>query len=110
MKKLLFLLSLLFTCFVWSQETVMIKTIETYGTFAAIKKEIHIIEGDKEVKTITLENKHNAKGIPKNMKVIKSVLDTYLLNNYELISSEAVSFGWNGVFTIEHTYLLKNNN
>jgi hypothetical protein len=35
------------------------------------------------------------------------MLDKYLNVKYKLMSSNVVSFGWNGVFTIEHIYLLE---
>lgn len=113
MKNLLLLLAIaLISLNVYSQEeskTVMIKSIETYGSFASMKKSLHIV--DEEGKTTTTElEKHNTKGIPKNMSVIKNALDKYINKGYKMISSTAVSFGWKGVFTIEHTYILKDTN
>ena len=63
------------------------------------------------VTTIELE-KHNTEGIPKNMVIIKTELDKYLNRGFKVVSSTAVSFGENVVFTIEHSYVLekiKNN-
>ncbi|WP_458626444.1 hypothetical protein [Winogradskyella sp. PC D3.3] len=85
----------------------MIKSIETYGSFASMKKSLHIVNEEGEIKTIELE-KHNTKGIPTNMVTIKKEIDNYLNRGYKLISSNGISFGWNGVFTIEHTYILEN--
>jgi len=109
MKKVLVTLALIIGIVVTSygqSNTVMIKSIETYGSFAAMAKNLHIINEEGVVRTIQLE-KHNTKGILKNMVTIKKVLDSYLANGYSIISSNGVSFGWNSVFTIEHTYILK---
>ena len=110
MKKLLLLLTIGFISLnIYSQNesnTVMIKSIETYGGFASMKRNLHIIDENGKLTSVELE-KHNTKGIPINMNIIKKVLDKYLNSNYELISSNAVSFGWNGVFTVEHTYILE---
>lgn len=96
-----------FTIYCQSESnTVMIKSIETYGSFASMKKNLYIINEDGELTSIELE-KHNTNGIPENMLVIKQKLDEYLHKDYEIISSDAVSFGWQGVFTIEHTYILQ---
>ena len=112
MKRLLILIVIGFISFnSYSQNessTVMIKSIETYGSFASMKRSLHIIDEKGEITTAELE-KHNTKGIPANMVTIKNTLDKYINQNYELISSNAVSFGWNGVFTIENTYVLKKN-
>jgi hypothetical protein len=112
MKRLLTVIAITFISFnSFSQNesnTVMIKSIETYGSFASMKRNLHIINEKGEITTTALE-KHNTKGIPTNMETIKKTLDKYLNQDYELISSNAVSFGWNGVFTIEHTYILKKN-
>nr|WP_321230751.1 hypothetical protein [uncultured Psychroserpens sp.] len=110
MKRILLLLTIcLITFNTYSQtesNTVIIKSIETYGSFASMKKNLHIIDEKGEVTSIELE-KHNTKGIPINMVTIKTALDKYLNQGYKMISSNAVSFGWNGVFTIEHTYILE---
>lgn len=84
----------------------MIKAIETYGSFASMEINLHIVNENGELITKKLE-KHNTKGIPQNMIVIKNEIDSYLLKGYFIISSTAVSFGWNAVFTIEHTYILE---
>lgn len=110
MKKILILLTFALISFnSYSQnesKTVMIKSIETYGSFLSMKRNLHIINEKGEITTTELE-KHNTKGIPTNMVTIKKTLDKYLNLGYELISSNAVSFGWNGVFTIENTYIMK---
>lgn len=110
MKKVITLIA---ACFIalagYSQETsntVMVKSVETYGSFAAMKKVLHVVDENGQTTTTDLE-KHNTKGIPKNMVTIKKTLDKYLNKGYELISSDAVSFGWQGVFTIEHTYIFE---
>lgn len=113
MKRILLLLAITLISFnVFSQtesKTIMIKSVETYGSFMSMKRSLHII--DEKGKTTTTElEKHNTKGIPKNMGVIKKTLDKYLNNDYKIISSTAISFGWNGVFTIEHTYILEKEN
>jgi hypothetical protein len=104
---LIFLCSINTICF--SQEkskTVMVKSIETYGSFMSMNRNLYIVDEKGGLQTIELE-KHNTKGIPKNIKIIKKTLDKYLNLKYKLISSNAVSFGWNGVFTIEHTYIFE---
>jgi len=110
MKKIVFFFVIGLISFnIYSQsesKTVMIKSVETYGSFAAIQKNIHIIDENGENLTIKLEN-HNTKGIPTNMATLKSTLDKYLNSGFKLIASDAVSFGWNGVFTIEHTYIMQ---
>lgn len=113
MNRLLLLLAILFISFSsFSQNesnTIMIKSIETYGSFASMKRNLHIV--DEEGKTTTIElKKHNTNGILSNMLTIKKTLDKYLNQGYKLISSNAISFGSNGVFTIEHTYLLEKKN
>lgn len=109
MKKLLLLLFIIVSSSMYSQQksnTVMIKSIETYGSFASMDKVLHVI--DEEGKMISVDlSKHNKKGIPVNMRTIKKYIDLYLNKGYNIISSESTSFGWNGVFTIEHTYILK---
>lgn len=110
MKKVIIILflSLSLNCFAQANKsnTVMIKSIETYGSFVSMERSLHIIDEKGDLKTIELE-KHNTSGIPKNMVTIKNVIDEYLNNNYLIISSTALSFGWNGVFTVENTYILE---
>ena len=108
MKKLLVALVLsIVTITLYSQSnTVMVKSVETYGTFALMKRSLHIVNEKGETQTIELE-KHNTNGIPKNMVTIKNTLDKYLNDGYKLISSTAVSFGENADYTIEHTYIFK---
>ncbi|WP_433834648.1 hypothetical protein [Flavobacterium anhuiense] len=108
MKKIIVLLFLSINCFAQTgkSNSVMIKAVETYGSFASIERSLHIVNENGDLKTIELE-KHNTTGIPKNMITIKNVLDGYLNNNYVIISSTALSFGWNGVFTVENTYILE---
>lgn len=110
MKKMYFFLLMVFlSTATYSQtesNTVMIKSIETYGSFVAMKSSLHILDENGNLTTTDLVN-HNTKGIPTNMVAIKSALDEYLNIGYELISSNALSFGWNGVFTIEHTFILE---
>tara|TARA_R100000789_G_C3020427_1_gene153398 strand:+ start:2809 stop:3153 length:345 start_codon:yes stop_codon:yes gene_type:complete len=88
-------------------ETVMIKSVETYGGFSAIERGIYITEGDSDTKTVSDLEKHNKNGIPKNMRTLKIYLDQYLDEGYRIISSTATSFGENGVYTVESTYLLQ---
>ena len=111
MKYLLFI-SLFFVFIVAhsQSETVMLKSVETYGGFASIERAIYIIEGDGDSEKVDDLEKHNKSGIPENMKKIKTYIDIYLKKGYKLISSEATSFGWNGVFTVEHTYIFEKNN
>lgn len=112
MKKLITVLLVCFiaSCVYSQSNTVMIKSVETYGTFMKMKKVLHIINEVGEVETIELE-KHNTEGILKNMIIIKKALDKFIEKGYNLFSSTAVSFGENGVYTIEHTYLfLKEEN
>ena len=107
---MLILITSLITASVYCQDvksnTVMVKSIETYGSFAAMRIKLHIVDENGVLTSKDLV-KHNTKGIPVNMITIKNTLEKYLNLNYELISSTAVSFGWNGVFTIEHTYLFQ---
>lgn len=84
----------------------MIKSVETYGTFISMARNLHIINESIQITTTPLE-KHNTKGIPLNMITVKPTLDKYINKGYKLISSDAVSFGWKGVFTIEHSYILE---
>lgn len=86
--------------------TVMLKSVETYGSFAGMKRNLYVIDELGETSTIELE-KHNNKGILNNMTTIKSYLDKYLNKGFKLISSTAVSFGENAVYSVEHTYILK---
>lgn len=110
MKKLILLSYIVFislTSYAQNQSnTVMIKSIETYGSFTKLKRNLQIVDEHGIVTTIELE-KHNTEGIPKNMLTIKTELDKYLNRGFEIVSSNAVSFGENGVFTIEHSYVLE---
>lgn len=110
MKTITFCALFLFTAITgYSQtesKTVMIKSVETYGAFASMKRNLHIIDEKGEITSTELE-KHNTEGIPANMNIVKTALDKYLNKGFKMISSNAVSFGWNGVFTIEHTYIFE---
>ena len=111
MKKIyLILIAVLLTSSAYCQDvksnTVMIKSIETYGSFMSMIIKMHVIDENGNLTSTDL-SKHNTKGIPVNMLTIKKTIDRYLNENYKIISSTAISFGWKGVFTIEHTYLLE---
>jgi hypothetical protein len=71
-----------------------------------MSRSLYVIDEDGSIESTELK-KHNTRGIPENMKTIKSKLDKYFNSGYELISSNGVSFGGNGVYTIEHTYIFK---
>jgi hypothetical protein len=71
-----------------------------------MSRSLYVIDEDGSIESTKLK-KHNTRGIPENMKTIKSKLDKYFNSGYELISSDGVSFGGNGVYTIEHTYIFK---
>jgi hypothetical protein len=110
MKKLFLLI---IVCFLSTQSysqkesnTVIVKSIETYGSFSSMSRSLYVVDENGNIETTELE-KHNTRGIPENMKTIKSKLDKYFNSGYELISSDGVSFGGNGVYTIEHTYIFK---
>lgn len=95
-----------FSIICFSQETVIIRTLESFNTHPGLKKQMVVVDENNE--TTTYDLKVYKKGTEvDNLVTFKSKLDEYIKKGYEIISSDSVSAGWNSYFVIERTYILK---